>query len=116
MSRKKIAKVAEVARKAFETNSISRKLLIKLYSHYNPDVEINSFLDDAAKLFPAMNCGLASVYLQHKLHQGEIVYGSYDGHNHAFLSLGETIIDITADQFGGPKVYVGPPEKPWSLS
>jgi hypothetical protein len=32
------------------------------------------------------------------------------------LAIGSTIIDITADQFGGPAVYVGPPRPPWELS
>jgi hypothetical protein len=28
--------------------------------------------------------------------------------------IGEIVVDITADQFGGPAVYVGPLAEPWS--
>jgi hypothetical protein len=28
----------------------------------------------------------------------------------------EEVIDITADQFGGPKLYIGKPTTPWLLN
>lgn len=106
----------ELVRRDFESGKIPKKLLADLYHNYNPSVEIDSFIDEAERLFPALNCGLASVYLQHVIGRGEVVHGSYNDHNHTFLSIGELIIDITADQFGGPKVYIGPLQTPWSLT
>jgi hypothetical protein len=105
---------ARLARETFESGSISRELLARLYSEYNPGVEIDSFLDEAARLFPTLNCGLASVYLQYILGQGEIINGNHNGHNHTFLKIKDLIVDITADQFDGPEVYVGPLRAPWS--
>lgn len=98
----------------FESGNIPRYLLAKLYSQYNPTIKIDPFINEAANLFPKLNCGLASAYLQYSLGKGIIINGSYGDHNHTFLSLGETIVDITADQFGGPKIYIGPLRAPWS--
>jgi len=48
--------------------------------------------------------------------EGEIVQGKYQNENHTFLMLEDNqIVDITADQYGGPKVYVGDLKLPWSL-
>lgn len=106
---------ASLARSAFENREIPRDLLVRLYRHYNPTIEIDSFLDQAAELFPALNCGLASAYLQYTLDQGEIITGSYDNHRHTFLKVDALIVDITADQFGGPRIYLGPMRNPWAF-
>lgn len=111
-----LLKEATVARRSFEQGSVPPVLLKKLYLAYNPDVEIDSFLDAAASMFPRLNCGLASVYVQYRIQDGEVVHGSYDGQGHTFVALGGlAIVDITADQFGGPAVYAGPIVSPWSL-
>lgn len=109
-----LVRQVEITRANFEANRIPHQQLAELYSRYNPNVEINSFLGEAARLFPKLNCGLTSVYLHHVLGKGKIINGSYARRNHTFLSLGNTIIDITADQFGGPKIYIGPLIAPWS--
>ncbi len=90
--------------------------LIRLYSQYNPLEDVASFMGRAVELFPHLNCGIASIYLQARLNAGEVKQGSYHGQNHTFLQIGDdTVVDITADQYGGPKIYVGPLEPPWSL-
>ncbi|HSW37746.1 MAG TPA: hypothetical protein VLG37_05280 [Candidatus Saccharimonadales bacterium] len=106
---------AEQARRLFEQRLAPTELLRDLYLSYNPSVEIDSFLERAARLFPRLNCGLTAVYLRHQLRMGEVRRGSYDGTRHTFVELGGLAIDITADQFGGPPVYVGPVRSPWSL-
>lgn len=53
--------------------------------------------------------------MQHRLSEGEIRNGSYAGHGHTFLVIEGVVVDITADQFDGPDVYVGPLVAPWSL-
>jgi hypothetical protein len=111
-----ILQIAIEARTDFERGSISRSLLRGIYLAYNPDVEIEEFLTEAASMFPRLNCGLATAYVRHRLGgAGEIVNGAYSGANHTFLALGTlAIADITADQFGGPAVYVGSLTSPWS--
>lgn len=106
--------VAENIREKFEQRQIPNKELAKLYSEYNPKVNKDVFITEAVKIFPKLNCGLTSIYLQQIL-GGELVWGKYNEHAHSFLLLdGNTIVDITADQYGGPKVYVGRLEFPWS--
>ena len=108
--------VAFQARREFECRSVSRQLLSKLYLVYNPEVgDVESFLDQAELRFPEGNCGLASLYIRHLLQEGSLVRGHYRSDSHTFLALGVLIIDITADQYGGPEVYVGPVTTPWSM-
>lgn len=103
------------ARVAFEEQKIPRHILAQLYLAYNPDIkDIGSFLTQANNLFPALNCGLTAVYLRHQIGEGEIVTGAYNNQSHTFIALGDLAIDITADQFGGPPVYVGDLAAPWN--
>jgi len=106
--------VAIKAREDLERGRVSRELLERLYVAYNPNVEIDSFLKEASKIFPRLNCGVASVYLRYVLGGGEIIQGKYNQENHTFLQVGEHIVDITADQFGGPKIYIGELKDSWS--
>jgi hypothetical protein len=115
MSTSSISKTAYRTRKAFESRTVSDKFLAKLYGKYADVEDVFSFVQKAKDLFPLGNCGLATLYLKEKI-GGEIVRGKYGGHNHTFLRIGETIVDITADQFGGQKVYIGPLQAPWSLA
>jgi hypothetical protein len=92
-------------------------------------------VENALRGFPVSACETATAELRHRVGRGEIIVGSYgqddgghydheqeryvDGYfeygarPHTFLGMGSTalapstIMDITADQFGGPKVYVG---------
>ncbi len=108
--------LAQRARDDFEVGAVSRQLLRRLYLDYNREIEdIDGFLDRAARLFPKGNCGLASVYLRHVLGIGEVVKGRYYGKPHTFLLVDVRILDITADQFGGPSVYIGDFTQPWSV-
>lgn len=116
-----IKNIAIVVREQFENQRINMRLLRELYHRYNPEVEdIDSFVRHAGNLFPKLNCGLATVYLRHKLGVGNIVNGKYRDEDHTFLLLGNNnekgiVADITADQYGGPDIYVGPLQSPWGF-
>ncbi|MEK9167885.1 MAG: hypothetical protein AAB769_00945 [Patescibacteria group bacterium] len=101
-------------RAQFETGLVNRYLLINIYNEYTDVGDTVSFVNKAKDIFPRGNCGIASLYLKKEL-GGEIVRGKYGKHNHTFLLIDNTVIDITADQFGGPEVYVGPLQHPWTL-
>lgn len=108
--------IAALARSEFERASVDKDLLIRLYASYVDVGDTESFVEAALKSFPRGNCGLASLYLQHKL-GGEVRRLTYADHPHSVLFIGpDEIIDITADQFGGPPVYVGPFKRPWAPS
>lgn len=79
--------------------------------------------------FPSTACQVATDELLHRIGYGRIVDGSYvvsgqgkiDGYwRHEWLDLGKTevaehtILDITADQFGGPPIYLGDFQRPWA--
>ena len=103
------------ARTVFEHKSVNKKILQTLYEKYTTVPDCKQFIERASDLFPKLNCGLASVYLQYLLKKGRIIQGKYGENNHTFLLVKNTIIDITADQYGGPKIYIGPLQVPWSL-
>ena len=108
--------LATEVRRAFERRLIDLGLLADLYARYNPAVNPADFVAEAARLYPIGNCGLATLYLRHRLGSGALVRGRYEEQPHTFLlSQGGLIVDVTADQFGGPPVYVGPTIKPWSI-
>lgn len=103
-------------RKQFEMGEIDYYLLKKLYEKYNPRLKnVDLFLERSKILFPKLNCGLTSIYLQHILDGGYVVNGKYKNNNHTFLVFNENIIDITSDQYDGSKIYIGPAIFPWSL-
>ncbi len=107
--------VAQKIRSDFEAGVIDQELLVELYKGYKDVGDTVQFVTKAREIFPNGNCGLASLYLKEKL-GGEVVQGKYGKHNHTFLFVDGTVIDITADQFGGPKVYIGPLQFPWELA
>ena len=103
-------------RREFENRSVDAETLKELYQGFNPVTDIDSFIAEAKKIFPDLNCGVATVYLKFKLGTGTVVRGFYGKHPHTFLRISDAlIVDITADQYGGPKVYVGELVKPWSI-
>ncbi len=113
-------RIGAETRKLFENHLVNQQLLKSLYHDYNPDIEnLNLFLERAEALFPYLNCGLATVYLKEVLKEGRIINGKYKDNNHTFLLLENAdhniLIDITADQYGGPPIYIGPLQLPWSL-
>ncbi len=58
----------------------------------------------------AIVCYPLSGYLSILGERTEIVEVSLRYSNHVFLRLSDgRVLDPTADQFGGPKVYIGPP-------
>lgn len=110
-------RIAVEVRKKLEAGAVDQRQLETLYAGYTSVPRVSLFVKRARKQFPNLNCGLASVLLRHELQEGEVVNGKYGPENHTFLLLhGNAIVDITADQYGGPTVYVGTIQKPWALS
>lgn len=107
-------KVVRQTRKQFETGLADQGLLVNQYREYADVGDTEQFVNKAKDIFPHGNCGLASLYLKTKL-RGEIVQGKYGGHNHTFLLVDDIVVDITADQFGGPKIYMGLLQSPWVM-
>ena len=111
-----IKQIASKARADFEAWRIDEDKLKRLYQQYCPLADIDSFMNSAKEMFPNLNCGLATVYLRKLFSRGIIVNGKFENNNHTFLLLEDSlVVDITSDQYGGPKVYVGPLQSPWSL-
>ena len=108
-----LQKIAQDIRKKFEQKQIAQGELAQIYSAYNPAVNGMTFVVEAEKLFPRLNCGLTTAYLQ-KILGGEIVQGRFKDWNHTYLLVDGFVVDITADQYGGPKVYVGEWKFPWT--
>lgn len=78
---------------------------------------------DVLRHFPR-GCDLvASCYLHQRIQQDGGAdwpdvwhHGGYENKQQVYVLLGElAIADITADQHGGPEVYVGPLAQPWRL-
>lgn len=103
------------ARVLFELGRVDEQLLETLYNEYCKIDDLALFIKRSQRIFPFGNCGIASLYLKNLLGAGKIICGSYKGNSHTFLSIKSNIIDITADQFGGPKVYIGRLTQPWSF-
>ncbi|MDP3882297.1 MAG: hypothetical protein Q8Q31_05460 [Nanoarchaeota archaeon] len=117
MDLEEIKKVAFEIRKKFESKQVDKEELKELYLAYHDVCCMDDFLEQAEKIFPRLNCGLTSVYLQKVLRRGEIIKGYYENNPHTFLLIDNLhIVDITADQYQGPEVYVGPLTSPWSLN
>lgn len=110
---KTLRTVVEV-RAAFEARSCDNGIAAAAYQAYTSVPDIELFLWRAQVLFPALNCGLCSAYLRSVLSCGSIVHTRYNGHPHTVLAVDNVIIDITADQYGGPPIYVGAARPPWS--
>lgn len=106
-------KTVHKIRKQFEEREVDQRLLAQLYQDYADVGDTTRFVAKARDIFPRGNCGLASLYLKKEL-GGRIVQGKYGRHKHTFLLIDDTVVDITTDQFGGPKVYIGPLQSPWS--
>jgi hypothetical protein len=102
-------------RRALSSRECDPVVLARLYQRYNPVPDVEAFVGHALRIFPRLCCGLASVYLRHCLKEGVVTCGSYGDEPHSFLLRRDGIVDITADQFGGPEVYVGPLKAPWHI-
>ncbi len=113
---KSVRNIAVHARELFDAQQIDTARLASLYQKYHFLEDITKFVAKGMKSFPHLCCGLASVYLREEIGFGQVVYGKYHSRRHSFLLIdGRLVIDITADQFGGPRVYVDALRLPWSL-
>ncbi|KKP91764.1 MAG: hypothetical protein UR98_C0040G0026 [Parcubacteria group bacterium GW2011_GWA1_36_12] len=115
MNIKEIKKIALKVRKEFEEKEINIKTLTDLYNNYNKIENINDFIMQAQIMFPKGNCGIASLYLKYVLKEGTIQNLEYKNNKHTVLVIDKNIIDITSDQYNGPKIYIGPINKPYRL-
>ena len=106
---------ANKARRDFEQKNIDVELLTTLYSQYNRVPNVESFIQKALDIFPKLSCGVATVYLRYAIGEGEIISGKYKTSGHTFLLINDRLLDITADQYDGPKIYVGKPGIPWAI-
>lgn len=106
---------AHDVRRAFERGEFDAAIARQAYLAYAPDIDVDLFLRRSQKLFPALNCGLCSTYLNAVLGRGTVRRGHYRAERHTVLMVEAWVVDITADQFGGPPVYVGPLRRPWQL-
>jgi hypothetical protein len=136
MTNYEILAVAVSARHDFETKalelsylqSLVKRELIYIAESYKDD--LTSWIEQTIMTFPGDGCELASAVLLDRLQSGKIIYGRYvhepiGPHNikksHTFWSQEGTlsehtlIADITADQYGGPPVYVGTMVQPWVI-
>src|SRR3989344_7718084 len=111
----KYKKIALKVRKEFEHKKVDKDKLIKLYKKYNLIENVESFVQIALKQFPKLNCGIASVYLQSLIKKSKVINGKYNNENHTFLLVDNLVVDITSDQYNGPKVYIGKVEEPWRI-
>jgi len=116
MGEKNLLKIAQKAREDFLSKRIDKETLKKDYFIYNPITNIDEFIEKAKHLFPKLNCGLTTAYLREIIGKGEIIKGKYKQNNHTFLLVDKIVVDITADQYDGPEVYVGKLDKPWALN
>lgn len=104
------------------------KHLSYIADHYQDELAawIEAWLAD----FPYNCCELATAVLLDRIGEGVIVYGRYEHEpinaqnmrkSHAFWAHSEPvdeqtlIADITADQYGGPAIYVGDLHHPWTV-
>jgi hypothetical protein len=115
ISKRALRATAEHARKDLESGDADRTLLANLYAAYNRIPDVHRFVCKALDQFPTLACGIASAYVRYRLGRGRIVQGRFAGHPHTFVLVDKTIVDITSDQYGGPRVYVGPLRRPWLL-
>ena len=115
--RARVEQVAWGLRRQFETGVAYTERLKRLYMSLltvpldDPDL----FFRRAQELFPQGNCGIATVALFDILGGQISKDATYRGVTHTVLELGGRIVDITADQFGGPAVYFGKLSDPWHV-
>lgn len=119
---------------AFEAGKLRTELELGQYNPLVAAETMRSFLQNSSdstpiadekmstflKSFPRDCCDVATILLIDRVGEGEFVPGVFYSRprvfkGHAFLQLGGVIADITADQFGGPRVYVGDLVLPWSI-
>lgn len=136
MNKDEILAVAIRTREDFEQKSLKvqyvQDLVIKHLSYIaeSYEAELTAWIEQTLSLFPVNGCEVATAVLLDRLRTGKIVYGRYEHeplgpHNirksHTFWTQSESnssnplIADITADQYGGPPIYVGTLIKPWNI-
>ncbi len=117
---------ARAVREMFETGRYDPSEVSELVQTYwtnrgsqRDSEQLRSSIESCMPNFPRGWCDIASVVLMHRLGEGELLTGVYYKSprvfdSHAVLSVGGAICDMTADQFGGPKLYVGEFVLPWT--
>lgn len=116
MNNQEILEIATATRRSFEDGSLDYELLAERFQQWFPKNNDPKYYAELTKTeFPAGCCGPASAYLRSEIGKGDITYGSYQNMGHLVLKISKKeIVDITADQFGGPAIYVGSLQYPWT--
>ncbi len=108
-----IAEMAVDTRLELINRSVDMRLLAILHKQHFPLHQIRDILPQILQDFPQNNSTIATSYLQFIM-GGDVTRGQYEHHPHFYLTLPRNVIvDITADQFGGPEVFVGKIRSPW---
>ena len=125
MDKTEIEKIASDVRRLWESGAIATEKVAFTYRSWLNRLNLQlseeesiQLVTEAIAMFPTGCCGLASCVLAEHLDNATIVRGYWKASPpcpHTWISVGELMVDITADQFGGPPVFVGPLEAPWSL-
>ena len=140
MNNSDISRIALTVRNQWETGEIDWEQLEKSYQAWvqefgktNHQLQLNLFgikriVATAKSYFPKGCCGMASCCLADLIPKSKIVHGHYKKTKrwflfwnkttlepHTWVMVNDKLIDITADQFGGPKIYIGPLLSPWML-
>ena len=77
-----IQTIAFKTRSKFENRKVDGSLLKELYLQYSIVENIDLFIEKALQMFPKLNCGLASIYLNYLYPQSKIVRGTYKNKPH----------------------------------
>lgn len=136
MTYDQIMPIAIQARKEFEDKSVKvqyLKSLVETHLAYIADNYkdgLTQWIEQSVANFPANCCELGAAVLLDRIGEGIIAHGRYEHepigpHNirksHTFWvqleSVGEIrlMADTTADQYGGPPIYVGTIKHPWTI-
>jgi hypothetical protein len=136
MTHDEIVTVATQTRHDFKTKALKIHYLQSVIDKHLPYIAesykagLAQWIEQTIAEYPVNSCELATAVLLDRLQTGKIVYGRYEykplgPHNtrksHSFWSTSDPkneitlIADITADQYGGPPIYVGPLIQPWTI-
>ena len=136
MTYDEIMPIAIQARRDFDNKSVDVQYLKSLVEKHLPYIAENykdgltQWIEQSVANFPIDCCEIGAAVLLDRVGEGEIAHGRYERepigpHNirksHTFWTQAETpgktalMADITADQYGGPPIFVGSLKRPWTL-
>ncbi len=111
--KKDLIYIAQESRRIFERKEVDLTHLTELYMRFFRKKNAEDMISFSIEMFPNTCCYVATLFLKEQLKGSRYISGGYKRFNHDFLEYRGRILDITADQFGGPRIYVGPLVLPW---